>query len=271
MTTDLPETSSTPAYAYEANFVPAMFLPWSEELLTRASPRPNDRVLDVACGTGIVARQVAPLVGVGGAVTGLDISPQMLEVARSLPLSSGVTIEWREGSAEELPFEEASFDLVLCQQGLQFVPDKLAAAREMRRVLSPGGRAVVAVWRGLEHQPVFVILEPAMNRRLGQGPGAPFAFGDADLLRALFDDAGFGDVALDSVIRKVHFPSADGFVRMVVMSAAAVIPELAELDDAARQVLIDVVGGDVDGQFDPYCEGEGLTFPMCAHVVVATR
>lgn len=271
MTSQPPTTPVNPAYAYETNFVPAMFLPWSEELLGRAKPRPGERVLDVACGTGIVARQVAPLVGANGAVTGLDISPQMLEVARSLPLPSGATIEWREGNAEELPFEEASFDLVLCQQGIQFVPDKLAATREQRRVLSPGGRAVVAVWRGIEHQPVFGILEPAMNRHIGQGPGAPFSFGDADTLRALFDDAGFSEVALDSVSRKVHFPSADGFVRMVVMSAAAVIPELAELDDAARKALIDIVGRDVDGQFDPYREEEGLTFPMSAHVVVATR
>lgn len=271
MTSQLPTTPINPAYAYEAKFVPAMFLPWSEELLNRAKPRRGERALDVACGTGIVARQVGPLVGAQGAVTGLDISPPMLEVAGSIPLPDGVRIQWREGSAEALPFDDELFDLVLCQQGLQFVPDKRAATREMHRVLAPGGRAVVAVWQGLEHQPVFGILEPAIDRHIGQGAGAPFSFGDADALRVLFDDAGFGEVTLDSVSRNVHFPSADGFVRMVVMSAAAVIPKLAELDNAAQQVLIDEVRREVIDKFELYRESAGLTFPMRAHIVVATR
>jgi len=102
-------------------------------------------VLDVACGTGIVARQAAPLVGADGQVVALDMNPAMLAVARALPAPSGATIHWREGDAMDLPFEDGAFDVVLCQHGLQFVPDRARAVREMRRVLAPGGRALVIV------------------------------------------------------------------------------------------------------------------------------
>lgn len=271
MTSQQPAVPSNPAQAYETNFVPAMFLPWSEELISRAAPRRGDRVLDVACGTGIVAREVAPLVGTEGSVTGLDISPPMLEVARAIPAPKGATIQWREGSAEELPFAPGLFDLVFCQQGLQFVPNKLSAVREMLRVLAPGGRAVVAVWRGLEHQAAFAVLEPVMDRHLGRRAAQPFAFGHADTLRALFEDAGFGEISLEAVTRQVRFPSAGGFVRMVVLSASAVIPELAELDDEGRQALIDAVNSEVASAFDPYRVGDGMAFPMRSHIVVATR
>lgn len=130
--------AENPAEAYERYLVPAIFLPSGEDLIRRAAPVGEERVL-VACGTGAVARQVAPLVGTGGMVVGLDLSPAMLAVARGLPVPGGAAIEWREGSAGALPFPEGSFDLVLCQQGLQFFPDRAAALRDMRRVLRPGG------------------------------------------------------------------------------------------------------------------------------------
>lgn len=260
-----------PALAYEANLVPAMFRPWTPELLNRASPQAGDRVLDVACGTGIVARQATPVVGAEGSVVGLDISPPMLEVAASLPEPEGAPISWEQGSADELPFPDSSFDLVLCQQGLQFVPDKPAAVREMHRVLNPGGRAGVSVWRGLDHQPVFAALDDAIDRHLGYSAGDPFSLGDAGELRSLFDDAGFDDTHLEAVSRNVHFPSAEGFVRIIVMSAAAVIPEFAELDDETKDSMIGTVGTDVEGRLQPYRDNGGLTFPMESHIVVAKR
>ncbi len=121
-----PVAHENPAQAYESYFVPALFVPWTAVLLEHAAPRPGERVLDVACGTGVVARNAAPLVGSEGKVAALDISPAMLDVARSLPAPAGARIDWHEGSALALPFPSEAFDLVLCQQGLQFFPDRAA-------------------------------------------------------------------------------------------------------------------------------------------------
>ncbi len=142
-------TAGNPAEVYESFFVPAMFAPLATLVLDRVSPRPGERVLDVACGTGIVARRAARLVGDGGRVVGVDPSPAMLAVARSAAVSEDVSVEWQEGTAEALPFPDASFDLAFCQMGLQFFPDKQAGLTELHRVLVPGGRTAVSVLLGL--------------------------------------------------------------------------------------------------------------------------
>ncbi len=180
--------TETPAQAYERYFVPAIFIPWSQVAL-HAAPMPGERVLDLACGTGIVARTVAPLVGASGRVVAQDISPAMLSVASSLPQPPGAPIEWQEGSADAEIFPEASFDLMTCQQGLQFFPDRPAALAQMRRVLVPGGRLVFAVWRSIEHNPVHAAVNVSMERRLGAAAATSrgFSLGDADALRALLE------------------------------------------------------------------------------------
>src|SRR4051794_35688658 len=124
---------STPAEMYERYFVPAMFRPWARVLLEHAVPQAGERVLDVACGTGVVAREAAPLVGPLGQVVGVDMSSAMLAVASSLPVPAGAPISWQEGSALALPCEDGAFDIVLCQHGLPFFPQRAPAAREMRR------------------------------------------------------------------------------------------------------------------------------------------
>jgi ubiquinone/menaquinone biosynthesis C-methylase UbiE len=115
--------------------VPALFATYAASLIAQAALQPGERVLDAACGTGIVARMAAPHVGETGHVTGLDLNAGMLEVARKGPTLHGAPITWQEGNLEALPFEEGTFDVVLCQQGLQFCPNRAAAVREMRRVL----------------------------------------------------------------------------------------------------------------------------------------
>jgi ubiquinone/menaquinone biosynthesis C-methylase UbiE len=110
-------------------------------------------VLDVGCGTGVVARLAAHHVGPTGKVVGLDLKAGMLAVARSLPSLPGVSIEWQEGNALALPFSAETFDAVLCQQGLQYLPDRPAALGEMHRVLVPGGRLALSLWRPIHGQP----------------------------------------------------------------------------------------------------------------------
>jgi SAM-dependent methyltransferase len=104
--------------AYERYLVPALFASWAERLLDLVAVGPGERVLDVACGTGIVARRAAARVGEGGAVTGLDRNPAMLEVARAAAIEVGPPIDWRAGDAARLPFPDGVFDVVTCQQGL---------------------------------------------------------------------------------------------------------------------------------------------------------
>jgi ubiquinone/menaquinone biosynthesis C-methylase UbiE len=137
---------SNPAEGYESYMVPTLFGPWATNLIEAADPQPGERVLDVGCGTGIVARQVASRLGAKGAITGLDLSSDMLTVAKAAAEREGAAIEWRKGSAEQLPFPETSFDLVLCQFALMFFADKAAALAEMRRVVTGGGRVLVSVW-----------------------------------------------------------------------------------------------------------------------------
>jgi ubiquinone/menaquinone biosynthesis C-methylase UbiE len=265
-----PTPASNPAETYEQYFVPTLFRPWSHVLLQHAALQSGERVLDVACGTGIVARQVAPAVGAGGKVVGLDINPAMLAVARSQPPPEGATIEWHEASALALPFPSAVFDLVLCQQGLQFFSDKLSALREMRRVLAPHGRAVLSVWQSLAHNPVYQALDEAVERHLGTPAfTTPFSLGDADEVRQLLSQAGFQHVAMAAVERMVRFPASKDFVQLAVLAAAAVIPAFAQLDAAARAALVAAVKQDVDATLQRYTEGDTLVFPMAAYIAKA--
>lgn len=153
-----------PPANYERYFVPAIGAPLATDLVRLAALRPGERVLDVACGTGVVARFASRQVGDGGTVAGLDVNPGMLAVARSAT-PPGMRITWHEASAESMPLPTGSFDAVLCQMGLQFVPDKHAALREMWRVLAPGGRLLLNV-PGPAPRP-FAIMAEALARHVG--------------------------------------------------------------------------------------------------------
>lgn len=142
------------AQNYESNVVRYTTGPFASILLDHANPQPGERVVDIACGTGIVARLTAPRVGETGVVVGVDINPNMIDVGRSLPAPSGATIDWREGSALALPLADESYDLALCQAGLRFLPDRPAALCEMYQVLKPGGRVAISVWSSIEKNPV---------------------------------------------------------------------------------------------------------------------
>jgi len=154
MPTEPTTAALTAAENYQRKWVPYSFDPLAGLLLDHAKVRLGERVVDVACGTGAVARKAAPRAGQAGAVVAVDSNPAMLAVGRSLPAPEGATIDWREGSAMSLPLPDASTDLALCQHGMQFFSDRGAALGEMRRVLAPGGRAAICVWRSLEHNPL---------------------------------------------------------------------------------------------------------------------
>jgi SAM-dependent methyltransferase len=267
---------ASPAETYEHYFVPSNFARWIPLHIEYATPQAGDRVLDVACGTGIVARSVAPLVGPQGRVVALDLSPDMLAVARKLPAPDGAPIEWRDGDAVSLP--DGPFDVVFCQQGLQFVDDRSAAVREMTRVLAPGGRVVASVWQDLERQPVYAPMIEAEARFLGvdvpEVAGRPFCLGDPDELRALFEAGAPSDLGRVDVVqaeRRVRFPSPERFVALTVMAAGAVVPRLAELDEAERAELVDAVTREIEPVLQRHTDGDAVAFTLHANLAIATR
>lgn len=229
---------------YEKFFVPAIGTAFAEALLDAAGLLLGERVLDVACGTGIVTRLAAERVGPQGSLTGLDINPAMLAVARSLP-SSGAEIQWHEASAESLPLADDSFDVVVSSLGLQFVADKVAALSEMRRVLAPDGRLAIATVGPTP--PLFAILEQALARHVKpEAAGfmrAVFSLHEPKEIQTLTTAAGFRSTEVRSKGVTITLAAPADFLWQYVHStplAAAV----AQIDDAARTALEhDVVAG----------------------------
>ncbi len=195
------------AKAYEALHVPALFQEWVGPVLDAARVEPGQTVLDVACGTGVLARAAGQRVGPSGSVIGIDPDAGMLAVAEEIDPS----VDWREGVAESLPLPDAVVDAVLSQFGMMFFRDRARAAQEMFRVLRAGGRIVVAVWDALENQPAYSIevgvLDELAGREAGDALRAPFSLGNAEQVRVELEGAGFEGVLIDTRIGTGRFPS----------------------------------------------------------------
>ncbi len=229
------------AETYDSYLVPAIFEPWSRELIKRAQVWKGDRVLDVATGTGIVACRIA---GTGAAVTGIDVDAERLEWARRRATDESVAVKWLEGSAEALRFREPAFELVTCQQGLQFMTDKALAAREMRRVIVPGGRAVIACWLPIEQQGAFAVIDDIAAKHTGKRHVHPFSFGEEAALKQLLVAAKFFAVAVESVTRQVRIPDPARFVTMALTTVTgepveSLTAAMAEGLDALSSFIVD--------------------------------
>lgn len=256
--------------AYERYLVPAFFTPCAAQLLDMAGVGPGERVLDLACGTGIVARRAAARVGVDGAVLGVDVNDGMLAVAVSAAAGMPQVIEWRSGDAAALPLPDAAVDVVCCQQGLQFFTDPALALREACRVLAPGGRVALAVWRSISHHPVFALLAEALGRHAGaEAAGmmrAPFAGPGREDLRRLLTEAGFGGIVARIGVIAVRFPSPLELLRQEVESTPLAGP-IGELDARRLGALVD----QVNQTLASYMDDDGVTFPMQTWLVTASR
>jgi ubiquinone/menaquinone biosynthesis C-methylase UbiE len=206
--------TGTAAENYERYFVPAIATPVSASLLRAADLQPGERVADVACGTGVIARLAATQVGATGAVTAVDLSPDMIEVARRTPKPTGAAIEWHVGDAESLPLDDESCDVVLCQMGLMFMADRAAALAEMRRVLVAGGRVAIST-PGRIQRP-FELMEEAIVEHLDPNLGgfvrAVFSMHDPDVVGGLLRDAGFRDVDTREETVELDLPDAASFL-----------------------------------------------------------
>jgi len=173
---------------YERVLVGPLFRPFAQEVIARLEPTRSDNLIDIACGTGIVARLARETLGPESRIVGVDVAPAMLAVARSVDPA----IDWREGTAMSLPVKDReNFSMLTCHQGLQFFPDRATAIGEMRRVLAPGGRVAIATWRSLQDIPVALALNDVAERHVGTIVDSRHSFGNADTLKALLVDGGF--------------------------------------------------------------------------------
>lgn len=259
-------TSSLPEL-YERFLVQPLFRPFAEELLRRAGLRSGDRLLDVACGTGIVARLAQPVVGTGGRVAAVDASPGMLGIARSV----APEIDWREGDAARLPIpEDHSFDVVTCHQGLQFFHDRLGAVREMHRVLTPGGRVAAATWRPIDDVPAILALHHVAERHVGPITDQRHALGDAGTVRQLLVDGGFQDVQIETVTILIRMSgSPDVFAQMNAMAVVGMSAAGKTMTDEQRAQAIAAVASDSVAVLQPYIEGDGVAFEIGTNMATA--
>jgi len=249
---------------YERYFVPSIASPLAIDLIAAAALRPGQRVLDVACGTGVVARLAAARVGPKGTVAGIDLNPGMLEVARSVTPDE-VTIEWLEASAENLPFPDASFDVVLCQMSLQFFPDKVAALREIRRVLVPEGRLVLNVLGAISK--IFVALAEGVGRHIKPELEGfvrqVFSLPDPEELQRLLREAGFKEASSHAYTKSLRLPSPEEFLWQYIGSTplSAAVTQATDESQAALQ-------NEVVKKWQPFATDGGMKYEQ--DVVIAT-
>jgi ubiquinone/menaquinone biosynthesis C-methylase UbiE len=257
------QVTRSAADVYEEFFVPALFAPWPAPVAQAAAIAPGQDVLDVACGTGVLAREAALRVRPGGTVTGLDRNDGMLAVARR----KAPEIEWRQGQAEALPFADDRFDAVVSQFGLMFFEDRVLALAEMWRVLKPGGRLAVAVWDALERTPGYAAMTALLQRlfgeRIADALRAPYALGDPESLAALATQAG---IPAEITTRRgtARFPSIEAWVHTDVKGWT-----LADMIDESQYRLLQQ---EAPRALQLFVQPDGtVLFDAPAHILCATR
>lgn len=255
---------------YDDILVPRLFEPWAQLLLDQLEPQTGQAVLDVACGPGSLTRHVAQRVGSMGRVTGCDLSPAMLEIARSkAPFDNSAPIDYVECPADSLGLPDGVFDLVTCQQGVQFFPDRPAALAEMRRVLRPGGRLGIAVWCVIEDCPPFAALATALGRVLGADTEAayrsgPWGFTDAASLVRLVEEGGFTNVRVRRFELPIVFEGGPSQL-LLTLRAAPVTKTLSQFSESDQRAL----AGALEEASRPFNSDGTLRSRAASHIVIA--
>jgi SAM-dependent methyltransferase len=249
---------------YEEFFVPALFAEWAGRVAKAAFLAPGQKVLDVACGTGVLSREARKKTRPKGSVVGLDCNDGMLAVARH----NSSDIEWRKGRAEGIPFPDRSFDAVISQFGLMFFEDRGAALAEMWRVLRPGGRLAVAVWASLDQTPGYLAMTELIQRLFGAKVAdalrAPYCLGDPKVLHDLFQNSGISGARIDTIEGTANFPSFAEWVRMDVKGWT-----LSDLIDDAQYRQLQRAG---EQQMTEFVQSNGkVRFAHPAHIVTAIK
>jgi len=261
---------NNPAETYESYMVPALFAPWAAKLIQSARIQSNDRILDVGCGTGIVARLIASNVNFHGTITGIDLSSNMLAVARAMSDQSKQNIHWYEGRVESMPYRNGSFDLVVCQEALQFFADRKLALAEIRRVLSSAGRFVFSAWQGLNRHPFYKKLHDVIQKRFGMsGVETIFELGDSNVVRSMVTAAGFRDIEVQPVSMTARFPDPQGFIAGEIDVDTACIPSMQHLSADERQKFTADIRDEMAADLREVTEDHYVVMPFHANIFCA--
>lgn len=263
-----------PMAIYDHVMRPAIFEPLARVMVADLALRPGERLLDVATGPGSLAYPAAEVLGPTGQVTGCDISPAMLELARAKsPAPGSASITWVETPAcplEGVPDE--SHDVATCQQGLQFFPDRVGALRELHRALVPGGRLAVAVWSSIDASPLFDALGEVIREVFGDEPrdryaSGPWGFPDPAALEAVVSEAGFGEVRVEQRTIDAVFPQGVA-VMLPMLNLSPVGEETGSADEQQRKAVDEAVAR----RLAPLVGDDGaVRSPLATNVAFAVR
>lgn len=258
------------AERYERILVPTILGPAAQALVEFAAVQRGEAALDVGCGTGAAARYAAERVGPAGRVVGVDVNAGMIDLAQLLPPVEGATIDWFTQSAYDLPFAEAEFDVALCAQTLQFLDDRPRALAEMYRVLKPGGRVAVSLWRDIEESPYFDALVQAIRRNIGsetaRGLQAAFGLSDLETIHALVEGAGYKDIRTTVKQFDLQLPALADFVPRHV-SATPMAAGFNAASPEERQAVIQ----EVSEKLAAYVSGNEVSVPFGTYLVQALK
>jgi SAM-dependent methyltransferase len=254
------------AEVYEAQKVPAIFGPLAVATLDTITLDPDDVILDVACGTGIVARTARRRLGPGPRIVGVDLNEGMIATARGLADEDSRSCEWHVADVTRLPFADATFSVAICQQGIQFFPDEVAALGEIRRVLRSKGQILLSVWAGASA--LFKALAAALSQHVGEEIGtrslAPFTYDGAGRLGTVLADLGFTDVtARDIIVDRVVDDPETALPKEIM--ANPVGTAVAEHGDAVMHRIV----ADTIGALSAYRQASGFVIPQRAHLIAA--
>ncbi len=227
------------AAAYDGELVPWLFEHWAEPMVDLVAAQPSSRIVDVACGSGLIVRHLLGRLDGAGRIHGVDLDAGMLTYAATTVHDERVT--WHESDAADLPFETGSVDRVSCQQGLQFFPDRLAALAEVRRVLEPGGQFTVATWGRVDDNPWPAALSSAVGRLLGNDAGAGMAIvcalGEPAEIEALLSEVGFEKI----IVREQARVATHRDVRVAAAGQLAALPSGSAIDGLTHEQHTEVV------------------------------
>lgn len=266
MDENIPQELIEAGRGYESLFVPALFDQWTRHLIEGASIRKGSHVLDVACGTGVLARNALSRTGPGGRVTGVDPAPGMLAAAEEIEPG----IDWVLCGAEALRLQDESFDCVVSQFGMMFFEDREKSVEEMFRVLKHGGSLAIAIWNTVEQNPAYADIIAVLQEHVGTAAAdalrLPYSLGDHDEVTSVLDNSGFTSINVETKVESARFPSSRHMVE------AELRGWLPLFDIMLSEAEINEVLAASDSTLSKYTSSSGhAVFPTSAHVITARK